>query len=241
MKLRVGNIEMDSEGGVNVRAPADRRGRSIVAHNVVVTGPPQSPASPPTATRPLGPSPSPPTPSPPRLRAMSWLGFGAAAAVAVTVLVAVPLTSPLALGLSIPVLGLATGGLVARRAAARLERERDLRRAARADALAAPVEAALRASHEPLTVEALVARLSASEADVVEGLARLVECGRATEDLDLDTGHFLYRWGSDQLDAHPPLAALDIRDRAALLEDAEPSPHSHARSSHAPNSHEGTS
>jgi len=217
LKLRVGDIEMDSEGGVEIRAHARRRGRALVVQNVVVSGGQQPDAVPPS--RP--PSPLSATPSPQRLRRLSWLGIGGAALVAGVVLATLPPTSPLALALALPVVGLATGGLVARRAAARVERERARRRAARDDALAAPVEAALQTAAEPLTVETLVARVGSSEADVVRGLARLVESGRVTEDLDLDTGHFLYRWGSDRLDAAPPREALDIRDRLALLDDPD--------------------
>ena len=225
MKLRVGDIEMDSEGGVELHRPASvrPRGRGAVVSHVVVTGAGRTGGPQPGTPSPLS-HPTTREPSPARLRLVGWLGLGGAAVAAGAVFFALPATSPLALGLSLPILGLFAGGLVARRVAGRVERERARLQAAQDDALATPVEAVLRGATEPLTVETLTERAGAPEAEVVRGLARLVERGRATEDLDLDTGHFVYRWGSDLLDAETPPEALDIRDRAARLESPQPHP-----------------
>lgn len=71
---------------------------------------------------------------------------------------------------------------------------------------------------EPASVEQLVDELDWREQEVVRGLEAAIERDLVVEDLDLDTGHWTYTT-APRIDDQTPRRALPIDERAKRLED----------------------
>lgn len=179
MKLKVGDIEMDSSTGI---AFASTPGSNQAA----LHDPAQGHGHPAGRLREM------------RLPALSASVYRAmavvslAAAVSVAALLATGLVQNLLLiGVLPPLLGVALGSAVMARWAgvagqpALASTELGALRATRIAAL-------LAAATEPMTIERIAALIGWTEPAVVTGLGHLVREGRAHEDLDLDSGHWVY-------------------------------------------------
>lgn len=204
MKLKVGDIEMDSESGVTF------------AHG----HPPAAPSRP-AHDRNSAPYQLLGVPVPAWPASVYWAlsALGGTAFVGMVALLPALLAQSASLALCTllpPLLGLALGSAVIARGAGR-----------KRPALASPETHALRAtriaallstSASPLGVERIAAALGWTEEAVVTGIGYLLARERVREDLDLDTGHWVYALRT-RADGLAP-AALPIRER----QDAIPGP-----------------
>lgn len=202
MKLNVGDIQMDSESGVTFAHHAPPAEPSRPAHDregspyqLLGISLPAWPAS-----------------------AYWWLSaLGVAAVVGAVALLPALLAQSAFLALCTllpPLLGLALGSaVIARRAASKAR-----------PSLASPETHALRATRiaallstaaSPLGVERIAAALGWTEEAVVTGLGYLIERERVREDLDLDTGRWVYALAT-RADALA-LDTLPIRERQGAI------------------------
>lgn len=178
MKLRVGDIEMDSSTGITF-ASTSGGGRAAL-HDA---GHGHEPSR--DLLRELGL---------PALSAPIYWSIAAASALAAVSVVALLVTglvqNPFSVGVLPPLLGVTTGSAVmARRAGGGASGLAPAKlRAMRATRIAA----LLSTTSEPITVERIATLLGWTEPAVVTGLGHLVREGRAHEDLDLSSGHWVY-------------------------------------------------
>lgn len=85
-------------------------------------------------------------------------------------------------------------------------------------------------SDEPVTVDRLLERTGWTEASLLPALARLVADGEVDEDLDLDTGAWTYRTASPELlTAEPPRHTLSLDDRIESIADRTKQPVTHEK------------
>lgn len=194
MKLRVGDIEMDSEAGVTfARGNADpsrpAHDRECSPYQLLGMTLPALPAG------------------------VYWglSAIGLAAVVGSVALLPALLAQSVFLAMLLPpMLGLALGSaVIAQRAGSSARPSLALPEAH--ELRATRIAALLSTAVSPLGVERIAAALGWTEDAVVTGLGVLIERERVREDLDLDTGHWVYALAT-RADALTP-AALPIRER----------------------------
>jgi hypothetical protein len=202
MKLRVGDIEMDSSTGI---AFASTPGSIHAGLHHPASGHEQ----PPDLLREI---------RLPALSAPIWWGLAAVGALASASVIAVLVTG-LVQNLFLasvlpPLLSVAVGGAVMARRAG-VSGQPALASAELGALRATRITALLASATEPLTVERIATLLGWTEPAVVVGLGHLVREGRVQEDLDLASGHWVYAL-LPQADPHAR-AALPIAERERAL------------------------